>query len=255
MLQILDADMLRILSIPGHEHFLSLLEGYGEAVLTPNAYELDLLLQALRRHQQQQKSGAAGAAASATTAERPAHCMTHALLPESVKAEGLAGSIAEAVLLLRGPGVFAKGRVDLLGVYEGQLGGGESSTQHGQVFAAVGSLDVRFLGAPKRSGGQGDVLCGVLAQMLVWGERRRGQQLLKEVEVAAEAVGLKVPFCSSPTTPQLFLMHAASLLTRQAAALAFRHHGRGLSVNQILDRLSAAAAILFPNAWLQQETA
>ena len=80
------------------------------------------------------------------------------------------------------------------------------------------------------------------------------EQQQRELVACIEGMGLNVPFCSSSTAPKLFLMHAASLLTRQAAALAYRHHGRGLSVNQILERLGAAAAIIFPNAWLQQDT-
>ncbi|CDJ41907.1 ATP-dependent (S)-NAD(P)H-hydrate dehydratase, related [Eimeria tenella] len=239
---VLDADMLRILSIPGHEHYLSLLEGYDQAVLTPNGHELEQLLRALRRRQ----------AAGDGEQHGPKgwnNYATHGLLPASLEAEGVTQHLAETVALLRGPCVFAKGRVDLLGAFDAK----EDLEDCPRVYMAVAGLDPRYFGSPKRSGGQGDVLCGVLAEALVWSERGRALEL-KQVEEETAKLGLVVPFGGRPSVPYLFLMHAASLITRQAAFLAYKHHGRSMTAEHILDRLSAAAAIAFPSSWIQQSS-
>ncbi|XP_026191275.1 ATP-dependent (S)-NAD(P)H-hydrate dehydratase [Cyclospora cayetanensis] len=246
---VLDADMIRILCIPGNEHYLSLLAGYSRALLTPNAHELELLLRALRKRQKEGLHGASGGNAPQgdSSAVPP-----HGLLPESIRCEPAVQRVYEAAALLRGPCVFGKGRVDVLGAYEMQRSS-ESGGECECVLLAVSGLSPRHFGAPKRSGGQGDVLCGVLAQAFVWVERARSSGGAVELERELEKQGFALPFKDKAAAlPPLLLMHAASVVTREAASLAFRHFGRSMTAQHIVDKLGAAGGVIFPSSWFPQ---
>ena len=234
--------MLRILCIPSHEHLLSLFAGYSQAIFTPNAHEMELLLRALRKKTKDTTSQA--------DAHPPAKSQVHPLLPESLHSEMLVERAAEATALLGGPCIFAKGRVDVLGVYQGPPSPGVQDQEH--VSMAIVGLDKRYFGAPKRSGGQGDVLCGVLAQAIVWAERANAMDGFQGLTAEIEKLALSFPLEKKAAAVPLLLMHAASVVTREAASLAFGQYGRSMAATNLIEKLNSAAALVFPSGWLPQ---
>ncbi|KAL8269658.1 hypothetical protein Esti_006413 [Eimeria stiedai] len=245
---VLDADMLRILCMSGYERHMAAFARYPLAVLTPNAYEMELLHRALRKMH-------AGGIEPPTPAESVEGLrregggggsqQAHALLPETLRREDIVQRVADVTDMLQGPSLFSKGRLDVLGAPQEP----QHTGQRGCSAVAIASLDRRFVGAPKRSAGQGDVLCGVLAQLMVWMERARLTDGFSKVEAEAARLSAPLPFRGKPATVSLLLMHAASALTRQAASLAFKDQGRSMSAGNVLDNLGAAAAALFPSGW------
>ena len=80
-------------------------------------------------------------------------------------------------------------------------------------------IEIRCDGAPKRSGGQGDVLAGVLALFLAWAERA-------DAEVRRDA--------------RIAAIVSASFIVKKAANDAYTDLGRSMQASDVLDRLGAA---------------
>lgn len=92
------------------------------------------------------------------------------------------------------------------------------------IFDGSALLEVRAAGAPKRSGGQGDVLAGALATMLAWGRQY-------ESECAAE--GGERPPTATVSAPAL-ASYGACMLTRRFARAAYAEHRRSMTAPDLI---------------------
>ncbi len=80
--------------------------------------------------------------------------------------------------------------------------------------------------SPRRIGGQGDILCGLLATLLAWNQRNisiNGGSNLSDFDSLVVACGLE-----------------ASRALRMAAGLAYQKHGDSLITSEILLEIGAA---------------
>lgn len=84
-------------------------------------------------------------------------------------------------------------------------------------------LRLPYAGAPKRCGGQGDILAGILAVFLVWARKRTTTVALLDVDRMHEYVAA---------------VAAASYLIKASAAAAYERHGRGAQAEDILSEIS-----------------
>eukprot|EP01068_Selenidium_serpulae_P015931 Selendium_serpulae@DN6253_c0_g1_i20.p2 len=106
--------------------------------------------------------------------------------------------------------LFVKGLCDLIAV-EGKI------------------YEVSTEGSPKRSGGQGDVLCGALATTVAWGSGRHpdeGHSGDTNSESGAVAA-----------------IYLAAFLTRNASRIAFGFKSRAMSATDVLEMLPEAFSI------------
>eukprot|EP01068_Selenidium_serpulae_P015929 Selendium_serpulae@DN6253_c0_g1_i18.p2 len=106
--------------------------------------------------------------------------------------------------------LFVKGLCDLIAI-EGKI------------------YEVSTEGSPKRSGGQGDVLCGALATTVAWGSGRHpdeGHSGDTNSESGAVAA-----------------IYLAAFLTRNASRIAFGFKSRAMSATDVLEMLPEAFSI------------
>ena len=82
-----------------------------------------------------------------------------------------------------------------------------------------------YSGAPKRCGGQGDILAGILAVFLAWARKR-----LKDDTVHLEPVELIYEYVAA--------VAASCYLVKASAAAAYERHGRGAQAEDILSHIS-----------------
>ena len=111
-----------------------------------------------------------------------------------------------------------KGDTDWLFINRG------NGSENGE-FIPIGD-DALFRGAPKRCGGQGDILAGVLATFLAWAHRRSSDPRRFDPSVSLD----------EPTARALFIaaVVAACYVTRGAVARGFDDVGRGLQASDVL---------------------
>jgi ATP-dependent NAD(P)H-hydrate dehydratase len=167
-----------------------LVRGRQECVLTPNVREFAVLCDALGVSKTKEEGDGAGAGESeGEQAARRRQC----------------AALARA---LGGVTVLAKGRVDVIS---------DGAT----------TLECAGEGAPKRSGGQGDTLTGVLGTLLAW--RRAYLERLWEHDGALSA-----------TDSVLLCAYASSAITRECSRLAFRDKGRSLQASDLTDKVRGA---------------
>jgi len=86
--------------------------------------------------------------------------------------------------------------------------------------ASIVRLGFDGVGSPKRSGGQGDVLAGVLAVFLLWASRADGKTITDSVDDYVAAVA------------------AACFLVKAASSAAYAEHGRGAHAEDVLARVA-----------------
>ena len=101
---------------------------------------------------------------------------------------------------------------------------------------AKSSTDVLFMddecirihchGAPKRSGGQGDVLAGVLALFLAWAERARADAADDDDDIRRDA--------------RIAAIVSACFIVRKTANDAYTDLGRSMQASDVLNRLGVA---------------
>jgi ATP-dependent NAD(P)H-hydrate dehydratase len=89
------------------------------------------------------------------------------------------------------------------------------------IFDGGALLSVAVTGAPKRSGGQGDVLAGTLATWLAWSHADGAAAI-------AESAGVR---------PAALAAHAACTLTRQFARTAYSVHKRSMTAPDLIDAI------------------
>lgn len=87
------------------------------------------------------------------------------------------------------------------------------------------ALHVSEPGAPKRSGGQGDVLAGTLATFVAWSQMGGG------AASAAQEVGLR---------PAVLAAYGACLLTRRFSLAAYAAHKRSMTAPDVIDAIGSA---------------
>lgn len=117
--------------------------------------------------------------------------------------------------------------------------GGASVLQKRQIDTVASSdytASVLVEGSPRRCGGQGDILSGVIATFLAWAKRTGVSKETKQNVMAAAWAG--------------------SAVTRMAARLAFAEHRRSTTTPDMLPRLGKAFEIVFPSSlgFSQNET-
>lgn len=222
--QVLDADCLRILALPTNEKefafpgLIDLLMGYGNAVLTPNWREHQMIMSAVL-----------GGMQDSIFHTQCIPTLPEISCPHDVVDAIEGGTVWRVAGALRGPYVLLKGLNDVLAAYIPHWATeGEACVW----ISAVGSF-CGAPGSPKRSAGQGDVLCGVLAALLA---------MSRPPEEGVREPG------------RIFgAMHAACVLTRRSAALAFDKKKRSVGAQDLLDALGEAGEKVFPETWSKVE--
>ncbi len=224
---VLDGDALFLLAQqPG------MLQGYTDAVLTPNAAEFARLWDAVE--------GTRGQA-----------------VPEDELDAAAALSSA-----LGGVAILRKGRADTIVAGSGGSSGANSSGGGG-VFSAI----VRAPGSPRRCGGQGDVLAGATATFLAWARSAHAKAGAQGVQAAAAvltggdarvgegaaAAGAVTAGASLPPSLLVAAARGASLLTRTAAQLAFTSARRSMTTPDLLARIGPAFDAAFPGTLYAEE--
>lgn len=79
-------------------------------------------------------------------------------------------------------------------------------------------------GSPRRCGGQGDVLTGIIATFLAWGDG------VSKSEWGHDELGVEVGLACA---------YAACYMTRAVAKRSFRRRGRGMIASDLLEDISA----------------
>ncbi len=87
--------------------------------------------------------------------------------------------------------------------------------------ASIVRLRFDGVGSPKRSGGQGDILAGVLAVFLLWSQRTDAETATDRLDDYVAAVA------------------AACFLVRAASSAAYREYGRGAHAEDVLARIAS----------------
>ena len=87
--------------------------------------------------------------------------------------------------------------------------------------ASIVRLRFDGVGSPKRSGGQGDILAGVLAVFLLWSQRTDATTASDRLDDYVAAVG------------------AACFLVKAASSAAYREYGRGAHAQDVLARVAS----------------
>lgn len=87
--------------------------------------------------------------------------------------------------------------------------------------ASIVRLRFDGVGSPKRSGGQGDILAGVLAVFLLWSQRTDAETATDRLDDYVAAVG------------------AACFLVKAASSAAYREYGRGAHAQDVLARVAS----------------
>ena len=100
---------------------------------------------------------------------------------------------------------------------------------HADIIArgAAPTLQCNAAGAPRRCGGQGDVLAGTTGVFAAWASRQAGDQTAPDLALAA---------------------YAACLVTRTAAARAFETRKRSMVAGDLIGELGAAVEAIAPCA-------
>eukprot|EP00457_Paulinella_chromatophora_P009156 gb/GEZN01009212.1/.p1 GENE.gb/GEZN01009212.1/~~gb/GEZN01009212.1/.p1 ORF type:complete len:434 (-),score=86.69 gb/GEZN01009212.1/:46-1179(-) len=236
----------------------SLVSGYSQCVLTPNAMEFRRLWEAVFVDGEQQEEQKLGLPPMDPELEEQ-----YRKLVFGEDGQGSSGFIPTQSSLARhtvalarrlgGVTVLRKGQVDIIS--DGQVA----------LYCSEG-------GSPRRCGGQGDVLCGTTGLLLHWAKQQRsglttktqhtaseqqeqddgadhtGQmQVTEESERASKRQRLASASSSLPSSlpdnllsPTLFAAHASCLLTRRSQQLAFARQGRSMGATHVLDALPTA---------------
>jgi NAD(P)H-hydrate repair Nnr-like enzyme with NAD(P)H-hydrate dehydratase domain len=121
---------------------------------------------------------------------------------------------------------LVKGEVDIL-------------FMHGSNFAGMRAIKIDYKGAPKRCGGQGDILAGVLGVFLSWTSLQAVAERRK-VRGHEKALDADLNNSDEIQSEQLFLsaIHAACFLTRTAARAAYAQRGRATQASDILSHIA-----------------
>ncbi|CAE8591639.1 unnamed protein product [Polarella glacialis] len=166
----------------------SVIAGYDRALLTPNVMELRKLM------------GGLGIA--------------------HTESEDLASQLISVCRALDGPTVLLKGRQDLIStVAEGSRGGGQAKR-----YGVVSCMEP---GAPRRSGGLGDVLAGTLATLVAW------------LQPGAGGVGIGGWNLTDAAL-------AGCTLTRRSCCAAFKRRKRAMTAPDVLEELGTVFEELCP---------
>lgn len=222
---------------------LSIIRGHGAVVLTPNGGEFARLWAAAWAAAPAEAAPAGaeappGLAGAAALAARLASVLGSAAPAHTSRAAGEEGPSVTGGLPSTVVAVLRKGHVDAVAVEAAaatadvavdaataSLGRGEGSAGL-EVGASSGSA-----GSPRRCGGQGDVLAGVLGIFLAW---------------AARDPGVRSP-PGPPPEALLACAGSASRVTRAAAAAAFAAHGRATTTPDLIALLGAAFQTVHPD--------
>ncbi|PFH33219.1 carbohydrate kinase [Besnoitia besnoiti] len=263
---VIDADMIRVLCAPSHAPSLQRLKTYRQCLLTPNKREFDLLqaafealpeardappcptslLAALAEAVQREQTSpgrSASASGDAAAPWRPPEVMPSRLFPAALLP--FARGLARIPVALQGPSLLVKAPADVLVAYADSA-----------AVAAVAACGISgaLRGSPKRSGGQGDILSGVLAAFVAWWLSSRASRVKArascdapgggarqgDAEASAESVfGPVVGVEDETAAGMLCAAFNASLVVRRAAARAFNAHGRSMLAQHLLADLGA----------------
>lgn len=90
-------------------------------------------------------------------------------------------------------------------------------------------------GGLKRSGGQGDVLTGIIATSLAWGVGYQKGVWAHSSEVKEEDIAMTACF-------------GACLITRQCSQLAFKKHGRAMQASDVLAQIGPFFEMFYERA-------
>lgn len=93
-------------------------------------------------------------------------------------------------------------------------------------------------GSPRRSGGQGDILAGVVAVARAWLQSDKG-----EFCVEGEADEL---VASARAKPQLWAALTASMVVKTASSAAFAKHKRAMTAPDVIQQIGASTELLAP---------
>ncbi|EPT29323.1 carbohydrate kinase [Toxoplasma gondii ME49] len=177
------------------------------------------------------------------------------LFPSSLKS--FAGRLADLTLGLNGPNLLVKGPADVFVVFSRLPARSEQVCPDARAALATCGLTQNSRGSPKRSGGQGDVLGGILAAFVAWWQiaaearNRHGglkaaagrlsgsacERIPKNEMAHAEGErlsGLVLSGVDEEAAGLICVMFNASLMVRQTAARAFEEHGRSMLAGHLL---------------------
>eukprot|EP00918_Siedleckia_nematoides_P063710 GHVU01138624.1.p1 GENE.GHVU01138624.1~~GHVU01138624.1.p1 ORF type:complete len:210 (+),score=27.42 GHVU01138624.1:735-1364(+) len=185
---------------------LELATGFETALLTPNRPEFHrLACRALEEGDGNCKSATGTSAAS----DHGGLCMPRG----SPEEPPLLHKVAAVAAALKGPTVLLKGAADLIVTPRPE--GGENWTV------------VRVPSGARRTGGQGDLLCGCVAAFLCWARK-------------------SPTLATGPDTNAIRIATAGGCsLIRRASFLAYQKFGRAVSPVNVLDEVGAAFVSLF----------
>lgn len=132
--------------------------------------------------------------------------------------------------------VLRKGAADAIAAVQASPAAGAGGAAVEELALAVGGDgDASSAGSPRRCGGQGDVLAGVLGTLLAWAARAP--------PLSADGAALPPPLPGA----LLACATSAARVTRAAASAAFAAHGRATTTPEIIAALGRAFQAVHPD--------
>jgi ATP-dependent NAD(P)H-hydrate dehydratase len=198
-----------------------LIKGFSHVILTPNAMEFRRLWLGIQNFIQNKEEKQEPPNMNSTVDDDLLPCSDGLLHP-------LHAAACETTRLAQwfdGVTIVRKGAIDI-------ISNGNSALYCSQT------------GAPRRCGGQGDILSGSIGTFLSWTTNAEKEKkfLYEQVEVEA---GKPNSFTFQPT-PTLLAAYFGCLITRKSAELSFAQHGRSMLASHLIQNCETVMEQLFP---------